>query len=145
MKRPVPRGPADPDARATTTGKAARAAGRLAAAMVGTAAVSLALHGCAATPATASKYPRRGSGCEIALYHTAVPGAAVWDDLGIAEVACHISSSLSQCLQLLKAEGCRIGGRLDEVLGQRDAALTALAKLPKTADGVPLVPGMRRR
>ena len=44
-----------------------------------------------------------------------------------------------------KAEGCRIGGRLDEVLGQRDAALTALAKLPKTADGVPLVPGMRRR
>src|SRR5690242_1239027 len=74
--------------------------------------VTLALHGCAGTPATTTtaKYPRRGPGCEIALYHTAVPGAAVWDDLGVAEIACHVSSSLAQCLQLLKAEGCRMGG-----------------------------------
>jgi len=55
-------------------------------------------------------YPRRGAGCDIAVYHTAVPGAAVWDDLGIAEVGCHVSMPMGQCLALLKAEGCRLGG-----------------------------------
>jgi hypothetical protein len=59
-----------------------------------------------------NKYPRRPSGCDIALYHTSVPGAAAWDDLGIAEISCHVSSPLSQCLQMLKAEGCRLGGDL---------------------------------
>lgn len=58
----------------------------------------------------AGKYPQRGGGCEIALYHTAIPGAAVWDDLGVAEVSCHVNMSLSQCAQLLKAEACRMGG-----------------------------------
>jgi hypothetical protein len=65
---------------------------------------------CATTEVQQDKYPRRPSGCDIALYHTSVPGAAAWDDLGIAEVACHVSSPLSQCLQMLKAEGCRLGG-----------------------------------
>lgn len=71
----------------------------------------IALPGCASVPAGAdSRYPPRGAGCEIAVYHTAVPGTAVWDDLGIAEVACHVSSPLPQCLRRLKAEGCRMGG-----------------------------------
>ena len=56
------------------------------------------------------KYPRRGGGCDIAIYHTAVPGVAVWDDLGIAEVTCHVSLPLGQCLRMLKTEGCRMGG-----------------------------------
>jgi hypothetical protein len=56
------------------------------------------------------KYPRRGSGCDIAVYHTAVPGAQAWDDLGIAEVGCHVSLPMGQCLAMLKAEGCRLGG-----------------------------------
>jgi len=57
-----------------------------------------------------AKYPRRASGCDIAVYHTAVPGAEVWDDLGIAEVGCHVSLPMGQCLAMLKAEGCRLGG-----------------------------------
>ena len=69
--------------------------------------------GCAGQAGNApppSKYARRGGGCEIALYHMAVPGAAVWDDLGVAEVSCQVNTPLSQCLQLLKAEACRMGG-----------------------------------
>jgi len=98
LKRPVPR-----DA---TVSASARAGGLLAAT-----GIALALHGCAAaSTAPSGKYPRRGPGCEIALYHTAVPGAALWDDLGIAEVACHVNGSISQCLQRLKAEGCSMGG-----------------------------------
>ena len=56
------------------------------------------------------KYPRRAPGCDIAIYHTAVPGAEVWDDLGIAEVGCHVSMPMGQCVAMLKAEGCRLGG-----------------------------------
>ena len=56
------------------------------------------------------KYPRRAAGCDIAIYHTSVPGAQVWDDLGIAEVGCHVSMPMGQCLAMLKAEGCRLGG-----------------------------------
>ncbi|HEY4185071.1 MAG TPA: hypothetical protein VGP07_08380 [Polyangia bacterium] len=65
---------------------------------------------CASREGAPSAYPRRASGCDIALYHTSVPGAAVWDDLGVAEIACHVSSPIAQCLQMLKAEGCRLGG-----------------------------------
>ena len=103
MERPVLRRPGPRDVHA----KAARAGGLLAAA-----GVALALHGCATTAPgeSSAKYPRRGPGCDIALYHTAVPGAALWDDLGIAEVACHVNGSISQCLQRLKAEGCSMGG-----------------------------------
>jgi len=75
--------------------------------------VLLAAAGCrtvAPTTDVPGKYPRRAAGCDIALYHTAVPGAAMWDDLGIAEVGCHVSMPLGQCLAMLKAEGCRLGG-----------------------------------
>ncbi len=56
------------------------------------------------------QYPQRSSGCDIALSYTAVPAATVWDDLGIAEIACHVSSPITECLRLLRAEGCRLGG-----------------------------------
>ena len=63
------------------------------------------------SPGEASgKYPRRPAGCDISVYHTAVPGAEVWDDLGIAEVGCHVTMPMGQCLAMLKAEGCRLGG-----------------------------------
>lgn len=65
---------------------------------------------CATTEAPQDKYPRRPSGCEISLFYTAVPGAAAWDDLGIAEIACHVSTPISECLRMLRAEGCRLGG-----------------------------------
>src|SRR6188474_2701989 len=67
---------------------------------------------CGTVAAPTGKYPRRGPGCELAVFHTSVPGVAAWDDLGIAEVACHVSLSVSQCMQNLKAEACRLGGDL---------------------------------
>jgi hypothetical protein len=80
------------------------------------AVVSLAAAAGCAGPAgqgpPAGKYPHRSAGCEIALYHTAVPAAAAWDDLGVAEVSCHVNTPLTQCLQMLKAEACRLGGDL---------------------------------
>jgi len=106
------------------------------------AVMALALCGCAAAPVASSKYPRRGPGCEIALYRTAVPGAAAWDDLGIAEVACHVSSSLSQCMQLLKAEGCRMGGDMiynipREPLRPQDQVMVFRGQVAHTVTGMP--------
>ncbi|MES1207980.1 MAG: hypothetical protein ABUS79_18755 [Pseudomonadota bacterium] len=57
-----------------------------------------------------ARYPRRPPSCEVALYHTPVPGVPAWDDLGLAEATCHISGSATECLRLLKAEACRLGG-----------------------------------
>jgi hypothetical protein len=99
--------------------------------------------GCAGARATSNKYPRRGAGCEIALSHTAVPGVALWDDIGVAEASCHVNLSLSQCLQLLKAEAFRMGGDIiynvpreplrpqDQVLLFRGQVAHSLPGLPK--------------
>jgi len=121
------------------------AAAALAGRLLRAAAMVLAVHGCAAAPAapaTASKYPQRGPGCEIALYRTAVPGAAVWDDLGVAEIACHVSSSVSQCMQLLKAEGCRMGGDMiynipREPLRPQDQVMVFRGQVAHTLPGKP--------
>jgi hypothetical protein len=88
--------------------------GRVAAAAAAVASL-LAAAGCAGPSGQAplaAKYPHRSAGCEIALYHTAVPGVAAWDDLGVAEVSCHVNTPITQCLQMLKAEACRLGGDL---------------------------------
>jgi hypothetical protein len=37
-------------------------------------------------------------------------GIAAWDDLGVAEVACHINISSAECISRLRAEACRMGG-----------------------------------
>jgi hypothetical protein len=75
--------------------------------------------GCAAGPrggepvagaAAAPKYPRRRPGCKLAIHPTAPPAlVATWDDLGVAEVACHIDMGKPECLQRLQAEACRMG------------------------------------
>jgi len=111
-------------------------------AVLATATAALALPSCAAAPAASSQYPRRGPGCEIGLYHTAVPPAAVWDDLGIAEIACHVSSSRAQCLQLLKAEGCRMGGDMiynipREPLRPQDQVMVYRGQVAHTLPGKP--------
>jgi hypothetical protein len=95
----------------------------------------------AAAPGEApKKYPQRPGGCEIALYHTAVPGAAAWDDLGIAEIACHVNSPLAQCLRMLKAEGCRMGGDMlynvpREPLRPQDQVLVFRGQVAHTLPG----------
>ena len=99
--------------------------------------------GCATTPPAAGKYPRRGPGCQVAVYHTAIPGAALWDDLGIAEVACHVNSSLSQCTQLLKAEVCRMGGDMiynvpREPLRPQDQVLVYRGQVAHSLPGNPV-------
>ncbi len=65
-----------------------------------------------AQDATASqgRYPRRASGCELAIYYTAVPGVPAWDDLGVAEAACHINDPVAECLRRLRSEACQLGG-----------------------------------
>jgi hypothetical protein len=67
-------------------------------------------HGCASAGTPSTRYPRRAPGCDVAVYHTAVPEVATWDDLGVAEATCHIGGPLAECLRLLKADACRLGG-----------------------------------
>lgn len=79
----------------------------LAALVVISAGVAL---GCAASKSGDPRYPRRAAGCELAVYHTPVPGVAAWDDLGLAEAACNITMPVAECLRMLRAEACRLGG-----------------------------------
>lgn len=44
------------------------------------------------------------------IFHTSAPGNAAWDDLGVAEVTCHINIGLPQCLRQFRTEACRMGG-----------------------------------
>jgi hypothetical protein len=44
------------------------------------------------------------------MYSSPKPGVAAWDDLGVAEVGCHLDTSKPQCLAQLRAEACRMGG-----------------------------------
>jgi hypothetical protein len=87
-----------------------------AAALVATAAFAVAvLSTCASSPRVVEgeggrKYPSRRPGCELRIYGTSVPPVAAWDDLGVAEAACHINTGLATCIQALKAEACRMGG-----------------------------------
>jgi hypothetical protein len=65
---------------------------------------------CATPGAATRKYPPRPAGCELSFYSTPVPGVAAWDDLGVAEAACNINESTSECVRGLRAEACRMGG-----------------------------------
>jgi hypothetical protein len=44
------------------------------------------------------------------MLHAPAPNVAAWDDLGIAQVTCHLDIGLPQCLRLFRAEACRMGG-----------------------------------
>jgi hypothetical protein len=97
---------------------------------------------CGTASSTAPKYPKRGPGCELNVYHTAVPDVPAWDDLGIAEAGCHVSLSLSQCLQNLKAEACRMGGDLLynvplQPLRPQDQVMLFRGQVAHTRKGVP--------
>jgi len=72
--------------------------------------VGAVLCGCASSGSANARYPRRPPGCELAVYHTAVPGSAAWDDLGVAEAVCNIGVPVAECLRMLRAEACRMGG-----------------------------------
>lgn len=63
-------------------------------------------------PAGEGHHPQRPGGCELTVSYAAVPGLAEWDDLGVAEVGCNIDGPEVDCLRLLKAEACRMGGDL---------------------------------
>jgi hypothetical protein len=64
------------------------------------------------TTAAGTRYPRRGAGCELAVYYTPVPGVPAWDDLGVVEANCNINESPAVCLRILRAEACHLGGDL---------------------------------
>lgn len=69
--------------------------------------------GCASNQgAPDARYPRRAPGCELTVYHTAVPAVAAWDDIGVAEANCNIGGAVADCMRILKAEACRMGGDL---------------------------------
>ena len=78
--------------------------------------ISMTVAACAAarrgarTPGAPS-YPPRAPGCKLAVFESATPlGIAGWDDLGVAEVGCHINTAYPQCFDRLRAEACRMGG-----------------------------------
>jgi hypothetical protein len=66
--------------------------------------------GAEAAASGVSKYPARPPGCKLAVFRTTAPDVVAWDDLGVAEVACHLDVAAPQCLQRLRAEACRMGG-----------------------------------
>jgi hypothetical protein len=101
---------------------------------------------------TSAKYPRRAPGCEIALYHTPVPGVSTWDDLGVTEAVCNINGSLAECMRQLKSEACRMGGDIlynvprtpyrprDQVLVFRGQVAHTRSGVVKTKDDPDLPP-----
>jgi len=76
----------------------------------------------------ARKYPPRPASCKLAVFKTPTPGVAAWDDIGLAEVACHINTGHPECMGRLRAEACRMGGDIlyavpDRPLRPRDEVL----------------------
>jgi hypothetical protein len=86
-----------------------RRSGLLAALAAG--ALGLAAATCATSQnPNAAKYPPRGRGCAVQVFHSAAPGVTTWDDLGIAHVDCPLDEGRVQCLERLREEACRMGG-----------------------------------
>lgn len=85
---------------------------RVLALALGAASITCASRGgpAATTADSGARYPRRAPGCQLAVYYTPVPGVPAWDDLGVAEAVCHISDPQAECLRVLRAEACRMGG-----------------------------------
>ena len=63
-----------------------------------------------AGPKGARRYPRRSPGCALKIFHTPMPEAVIWDDIGPLEVGCYLDESESTCLSRLRTEACRMGG-----------------------------------
>jgi hypothetical protein len=58
----------------------------------------------------AAKYPPRGLGCKVRVFHEGAPGVKEWDDLGMARVECPLDVGAVQCLKRLREAVCRMGG-----------------------------------
>ena len=43
-----------------------------------------------AGPKSARRYPRRSPGCALKIFHTPMPEAVTWDDIGPLEVGCYL-------------------------------------------------------
>jgi hypothetical protein len=71
------------------------------------------------SPGGSAAYPARGPGCDLTMLHAPAPNVPDWDDLGIAEVTCHIDIGLPQCLRLFRAEACRMGADIVYDLPER--------------------------
>ena len=72
------------------------------------------LAGCATGSSTDAKagprYPRRRPGCALDVFYTPTPGVPAWDDIGVAQVGCHLDEGEIACLHRLRVEACRMGG-----------------------------------
>ena len=69
---------------------------------------------CASGPrAIASReYPPRPPNCGLTITSSTKPEVPAWKDLGVAEVVCHISVSMPECVQRFHAAACQMGGDL---------------------------------
>ena len=63
-----------------------------------------------AGPKGARRYPRRSPGCALKIFHSPMPEAVTWDDIGFLEVGCYLDEGESICLSRLRTEACKMGG-----------------------------------
>jgi hypothetical protein len=82
----------------------------LLAALAGVTSGCAARHRQTANGGAARKYPARPASCKLTLSWSPTPPVAAWDDLGVAEVGCHINTAEPECISQLRAEACRMGG-----------------------------------
>ena len=66
---------------------------------------------CSGSPGQTARYPRRSPGCPLRITN-GLPDVKVWDDIGVAQVDCHLDESEVACLSRLHTEACRMGGDL---------------------------------
>jgi hypothetical protein len=64
---------------------------------------------CAGT-SSGRRYPRRSPGCRLAVFHSPMPEAVTWDDIGFLEVGCTLDEGETTCMQRLRSEACKMGG-----------------------------------
>jgi hypothetical protein len=84
-----------------------------------------------------AKYPPRRVGCRLSVFHGEKPEVAYWDDLGIANVICHIDDGEATCMGRLRAEACRMGGDImydlpRKPLRPKDEAMVFRARIAHT-------------
>jgi hypothetical protein len=86
----------------------------------------LAVVACAGTTPE-RKYPRRRAGCELKIYHTPIPEAVTWDDIGPLEVGCELDEGEVMCIHRLRAEACKMGGDMIYAVPKRASRPTERA------------------
>jgi hypothetical protein len=89
-------------------------------------------------PGGGPRYPPRRPKCDLQIFHTPTPGVPAWDDLGSAEIICHIDEGEATCRRRLLAEACRMGGDIlydlpAKVLRPRIEAMVFRGRVAHTA------------